>query len=201
MHITGLAAALMSVPVLVTLAAVWHGDLTAMAATVIYGASFITMILCSALYHMVPGHNRKLILRRFDHSAIYLKIAGTYTPFILLSGGQGAGLLAGMWGAALAGMGLKVVSPERFRWIGLALYVAMGWAGVFAGRQIFMNLSGPVLWLVVAGGLTYTAGIGFYVTKGRRFHNTIWHGFVLVASLVFMVAVGLHLADTAPTAV
>ena len=119
--------------------------------TTVYGLTLIAMILCSALYNII-GHGRwAWLLQRLDHSAIYAKIAGTYTPFTLLSGSHAPWLLAGLWGAALAGMGLKALSPERFRWLALALYMAMGWAGLLAGGSFLAALSTPVLTLIVTG--------------------------------------------------
>ena len=191
-HVSGLVAALLAVPVLVTLAVVLRGDVPAVAGTAIYGVTLIAMILCSALYHMVPHAGWKGVLRRLDHSAIYAKIAGTYTPFSLLAGAQGAYLLAGLWVAALAGMGLKIASPERFRWPALALYLAMGWAGLVAGGAVFAAMSPGVLALIVAGGLLYTVGVGFFLFERLPFHNTIWHVFVLAASVVFYIAVAAH---------
>lgn len=125
-HVAGLVSALMAVPVLVTLAVLWRGDAPALLGVAIYGAALIAMILSSALYHMVPHPDWKAFLRRLDHSAIYLKIAGTYTPFAFLSG-AGLLLVTGVWGAALAGVGLWVFAPGRFRWTAFALYLAMGW--------------------------------------------------------------------------
>lgn len=191
MHVSGLTAAVLAVPVLVTLTVVLRGDATAVVGTAIYGVTLIAMILCSALYHMVPQGSWTRVLRRLDHSAIYLKIAGTYTPFTLLAGGQGY-LLAGLWGAAAAGAGLKIVSPERFRWAALALYLGMGWVGAIAGWGVFSTVSTPVLVLIVIGGLIYTVGVFFFLFERLPFHNTIWHGFVLVASMVFYAAVTMH---------
>ncbi|MDP3340653.1 hemolysin III family protein [Frigidibacter sp.] len=191
MHVSGLTAALMAVPVLVTLTVVLRGDATAIFATSIYGVTLVAMILFSGLYNMVPHGSWTPVLRRLDHSAIYLKIAGTYTPFTMLAGGQGY-LLAGLWGAAVAGTGLKMVSPERFRWVALGLYLGMGWVGAVAGWGVFATVSAPVLALIVIGGLIYTVGVGFYLYEGLPFHNTIWHGFVLVASMVFYAAVTMH---------
>lgn len=194
-HVAGLASALMAVPVLVTLAVFWRGDAPALLGVAIYGAALIAMILCSALYHMVPHPDWKAFLRRLDHSAIYLKIAGTYTPFAFLSG-AGVLLVTGLWGAALAGIGIWIFAPGRFRWLCFSLYLAMGWAGLVAGWPLFSTMSTPVLGLVIAGGVIYTAGTLFYLMESLPFHNTIWHVFVLTASIVFFVAVTLHLADT-----
>jgi hemolysin III len=195
-HVAGLAVVLAAVPVLITVAAFLRGDLTAVLAVSVYGAALVAMILCSALYNMIadPGWSR--FLKRLDHSAIYVKIAGTYTPFTLLSG-QGLWLLAGLWAAALAGVGIKLVSPDRFRPLGLALYLGMGWAGLAAGGTFLATLSGPVVALILAGGILYTVGVAFYLFERLPFHYTIWHGFVLTASLVFYAAVTLHLVQTA----
>ncbi|MCA8881205.1 MAG: hemolysin III family protein [Rhodobacteraceae bacterium] len=194
-HVAGLASALMAVPVLVTLTAFWRGDAPALFGVAIYGAALIGMILCSALYHMVPHPQWKGLLRRLDHSAIYLKIAGTYTPFAFLSG-VGAGLVTGLWSAALAGIALWIFAPGRFRWLAFSLYLGMGWVGLVLGWPLFSTMSWPVLGLVIAGGVTYTVGTAFYLLEAIPFHNTIWHVFVLAASVVFFVAVTLHLAET-----
>ena len=196
-HVSGLALVLVAVPVLVTTAAFLRGDFTALFGISVYGLALIAMILCSALYNMVPHPDWAGILKRLDHSAIYVKIAGTYTPFTLLSGGHGMWLLAGLWGAALTGVGMKLVWPDRFRIAAIALYLAMGWAGLFAGGAFLATLSAPVIALIVIGGCLYTAGVGFYLFERLPFHYTIWHAFVLVASLVFYAAVTLHLVQTA----
>ena len=196
-HATGLAAALVAVPVMLILAGLWHGSGTAFMATGIYSATLIAMLLCSALYHHLPRPRWKEILRKLDHSAIYLKIAGTYTPFALLSGGAGGGLVVGLWGAALAGCGLHVFASDRARWPGFLLYLAMGWAGLILGWPLFATLSTPVLALIVAGGLVYTTGTAFFLWETLPFNTAIWHGFVLVATALLFVAVTLHLSDTA----
>ncbi|MBK1635178.1 PAQR family membrane homeostasis protein TrhA [Rhodovulum adriaticum] len=196
-HFIGLGVVAIGVPVLIGLGLVLHGSGAALAGLAIYGAALAAMIGFSALYHMVQHPDWTPIFRRLDHSAIYWKIAGTYTPFTLLSGGQGAGLVAGLWAAAMAGTGLRVLAPYRFRAVNLALYPAMGWAGAVAGWSLFATLSPLVLGLIVTGGILYTVGMVFYLWRGLRFHNTIWHVFVLVASLVFFAAVTLHLVQTA----
>lgn len=195
-QIAGVSIALLAVPVLVTLTAVWRGDLSAMLGALIYGATLIAMLLCSALYHIVPHQRWKTLLRRLDHSAIYFKIAGTYTPFTLMSGGNGAALLTGLWGAAVAGSALRIFRPERFRWVAFGLYLAMGWAGLLVGWSLFAELSAPVMTLILTGGILYTVGTVFFLLDVLPFHNTIWHGFVVVASAVFYAAVMVHLADT-----
>lgn len=195
-HASGLTLVLIAVPVLITAAAFLRGDFTAMFGVTVYGLALIAMILCSALYNMIPAPGWEELLKRLDHSAIYVKIAGTYTPFTLLSG-QGLWLLAGLWAAALTGVGIKLFSPHRFRTLTLALYLGMGWAGFAAGGTFLGALSAPVLILIVTGGLLYTAGVAFYLFERLPFHYTIWHVFVLTASLVFYAAVTLHLVQSA----
>lgn len=195
-HVTGLVIVLAAVPVLITLAAFLRGDLTAVLAVSVYGAALIAMILFSALYNMIAHPGWTWLLKRLDHSAIYLKIAGTYTPFTLLSG-HGLWLLAGLWGAALAGVGIKLASPDRFRAAAIALYLAMGWAGIAAGGDFLAALSGPVVALIVTGGVLYTVGVAFYLLERLPFHYTIWHALVLAASGVFYAAVTVHLVQTA----
>lgn len=195
-HVTGLVAVAVAVPLLITMAAYLRGDFTAVLAVSVYGLGLLAMILCSALYNMIAHPGWAGVLKRLDHSAIYVKIAGTYTPFTLLSG-QGFWLLAGLWGAALAGVGIKLVSPDRFRTLTLALYLAMGWAGLLAGGGFLATLSGPVVALILAGGLLYTVGVAFYLWDRLPFHYTIWHALVLAASGTFYAAVTLHLVQTA----
>lgn len=187
-HVAGLALVTGAVPVLIVLTVLMRGDAAAIAGVSVYGAALILMILCSALYNMIERPDWGWLLRRLDHSAIYVKIAGTYTAFIGVSG-QGFGLMAALWGAALAGVGLKILSPERFRWLALALYLGMGWAGVAAGGALLAALPAPVVVLMLAGGGLYTLGVVFYLWDRLPFHNTIWHVFVLAASLVFYAAV------------
>jgi len=196
-HVLGLAMALIAVPVLITLAAVLRGDAVAVVSTTIYGATLIAMLGASALYHIGHRHAWRGIYLRMDYSAIYLKIAGTYTPFILLSGAHAMPLLVGLWSAALTGTGLKVLAPDRFRWLSLALYLGMGWAGVFLGGTMFEVLSPAVIVLMCIGGGLYTIGVVFHLFSDLQFHISIWHGFVLVASALFFAAVLTLLVQTA----
>lgn len=195
-HASGLAVALIAVPILIAVTALLRGDFTAMLAISVYGAALIAMILCSALYNLVRHPGWTGFLKRLDHSAIYVKIAGTYTPFTLLSG-HGGWLLAGIWGAAAAGIGIKIVAPDRFRLAALALYLGMGWVGVAAGGAVFAALSAPVIALIAVGGFLYTTGVAFYLFERLPFHYTIWHVFVLAASLVFYAAVTVQVVQSA----
>lgn len=195
-HVAGVTAATIAVPVLIALAVILRGDRAAVLGSSIYGMTLFAMILCSGLYNMITSHRWQALLRRLDHSAIYAKIAGTYTPFTLLSGGSGGYLLTVIWAAAFAGIGLKIFSPERYRWLALALYLAMGWAGLLAGGSFLATLSVPVIVLIVTGGLLYTAGVVFYLFERLPFHYTIWHVFVLAASIVFYAAVTVNLVQS-----
>ncbi len=181
-HLTGVLAVTAAVPVLIVLAALLDGSVGRVTAVTVYGASLFAMIACSAIYNIFPHPEWEWLLQRLDHSAIYLKIAGTYTAFVLIAG-QGFVLAAGLWAAALAGISLKLISPQRWRWLGLSLYLGMGWAATLLGWNIFAELPGEVIALVASGGLLYTVGVGFYLWERLPFHYTIWHLFVLAASL------------------
>lgn len=187
-HVAGLVVVAGAVPVLIVLAAMLRGDAASVVGTSVYGATLVAMILCSALYNMISRPGWTWLLRRLDHSAIYLKIAGTYTPFALISG-QGWLLTGVLWVAALVGVTLKAISPARFRVAALALYLGMGWAGFLAGGDLLAALPGAVVALMVVGGVLYTAGVVFYLWERLPFHYTIWHVFVLAASMVFYAAV------------
>ena len=196
-HVLGLIAALMAVPVLITLAVTLHGDARAVLGASLYGVALIAMLLCSALYNMTWEVRRKAFYRHLDHTAILCKIAATYTPFMLLSGGGGGWLLPGLWGAAITGAGMRIMAPDRFKVAAVALALGMGWAGLFAGPDFFAGLSTTVIALIVTGGSLYTIGVGFFLFDRLPFHYTIWHIFVLAASMVFYAAVMLHLVQTA----
>ncbi len=199
LHIAGVIAALVAVPVMVTLAAVWYGDASTVGAAVIYGASLIAMLTFSACYHMAQHGRSKQILRRLDHAAIYVKIAGSYTPFAVLLGGEAApSILAGIWGAALVGVAFKMVSARRWAGVTLTLYLAMGWAIVVIGGPILDGVSNATFTLIAAGGVLYTIGVGFLYWERLRFHNAIWHTFVLIASFLIYAAILLEITRLAP---
>jgi hemolysin III len=196
-HIVALVLAIAAVPVMITLAAVLRGDLAAITSTSIYGVTLIAMISFSLLYNHLPRPDWTPILKRLDHSAIYFKIAGTYTPFALLSGGQGLAMLAGIWIAALVGTGLSMFLPKRSTALGIGTCLAMGWGILIGGWDLLHALSPMVVTLMLAGGILYTVGTIFLAMQHWRFHNTIWHVFVMVASLIFFVAVMMHLVQSA----
>lgn len=200
-HVTGLLLALIAAPVLVTLAAVWADDRMLVLAAVVYALSLIVMLACSALYHMTTAPDWKDRLRRLDQSAIYLKIAGTYTPFAVMSGPQAMPFLAGLWAAAVAGVSIKLVSPRQLFGLTVALYLAMGWAAVVVGGPILARMTPSVFNLVLLGGALYTVGVLFLIWERLPFHTTIWHTFVLTASLALYSAILMEIAGLGAAAV
>jgi hemolysin III len=194
-HLVGISLALIGVPLLIVLTVIFRSEPGPVVGASVYGVTLIAMLSFSALYNIVDSARWTDLFRRLDQTAIYMKIAGTYTPFVLLSGVQATGLLASLWGAATIGSFLKMLAPGRFRWFALTLYITMGWAVLLAGGPILAELSRAVLLLIVAGGIVYTAGVGFHVSARLPFHNTIWHIFVLVGSVLFFIAVAVLIAN------
>ncbi len=197
-HIAGVASAIIAVPTLITLTAIWYGDTTIVAAAVIYGLSLLAMLSCSALYNMARLPEWNAAFRRIDQSAIYLKIAGTYTPLAVLTGTHAGWFLTGIWGAALAGISLLHLRRDGPRWPSLVLYLGIGWAGVFFGQHVFAGLTPVGFNLLLAGGLIYTAGVAFFLWESLPFHYAIWHGFVLAATWLVYAAVIAELWSRAP---
>ncbi len=161
------------------------------APTLIYIFGLITMLGLSAAYNMWPISPTKWLLRRFDHSAIYLLIAGTYTPFLaLMKGGLAtAGLTIGIWSSALLGVILKLALPGRFDRLSVALYLLLGWIGVIAYDHFAPVLPSLSVWLLALGGILYSLGTLFHLWERLRFQNVIWHGFVLLAAACHYSAV------------
>ena len=164
----------------------------------IYGASLFLLHLSSTLYHALRHPGAKVVFWIFDHCSIYLLIAGTYTPFLLLSlwGRWGATLLATIWGLTILGIVFKSVFIGRLRKTSVVLYVLMGWLIVIAAREVWLRVPHEALVYVAAGGLLYTAGIAFYGWKRLPFHHAIWHLFVLGGSACHYLAVLFYLAPS-----
>lgn len=156
-------------------------------ATAVYVITLVLSMSLSALYNIWPISPVKRFLRRFDHSAIYLLIAGTYTPFMAKTGTWW--LLIGVWAIAVVGVFLKLLKPNRFDRLSIGLYLALGWSGAAAYQEFSGALSADVLWLILAGGLVYSFGVIFHVFEKLPFHNAIWHAFVLIAASIHFVAV------------
>ena len=184
---------------MIVLAALLDGTGPVIAGVSVYAAGMLAMLGCSAAYHLLPMVRPawRDVLRRLDHAAIYVKIAATQTPFAMLIGGASvAWLLGSIWAAALGGALARIFWPRGFRRFALPLYLVLGWAGVaifrpqlFSSGADFTLPETATVILVITGGALYTAGVGFFLAERLRFHNAIWHGFVLAATFVFYAAV------------
>lgn len=189
-HALGVGAALVGVLVLLHTVLATHDALATLAASV-YGAGALAMFGFSAAYHLATKPNRREILRRCDHAAIFVMIAGSYTPFALVSvGGRlGYGLLALVWLIAIGGVALKLFWPRRLDRVSIALYLALGWIGLPAVGAVIPVLPLSALVLLGAGAVLYTAGVAFHLRRSLAHHNAIWHSFVLAAAACHYVAV------------
>jgi hemolysin III len=190
-HAVGLLCSLVALPWLVWTAR-QAGDPWLLVGGIAFGASALLMFTTSVLYHAARDAGVRLRLRRLDHAAIYLLIAGTYTPFTLgvLKGAWGWTLAAIVWGLAVVGIVFKATSLGfRYHRTSVLLYVAMGWLVVVAIRPMMRALSSFELGWLVAGGLCYTAGVAFYLWKSRPYTHAVWHVFVLAGVACHFVAV------------
>lgn len=189
-HGVGAAAALAGGAVLVTLAAI-HGDGWQLTAAIVFGISLLLLYLASTLYHAVRHPIARGRLKVFDHCAIYLLIAGTYTPFTLvgLRGIWGWSLFAAIWTLALAGVVFKLFHTGRFKRLSTLIYVAMGWLVIVAIKPVMDALDGWTLGWLLAGGLFYTLGTYYYHRESVRYSHAIWHLFCIAGSLCHYVAV------------
>src|SRR5215469_12656699 len=171
----------------------WHvTGLSVLVSVSVYCIGLLAMISFSAAYNMWPHHRpSKQVLRRLDHAAIFIMIAATYTPFAVnrLGYPDGDVILAVIWGLATVGVVLKVLFPYRFEKSSLALYLAMGWLVVTVIRPLSVSVAAADFWLLVAGGLVYSAGVIFYVWERIPHHKTIWHAAVLVAAVLHFSAI------------
>ncbi len=193
-HGLGLLLAIVALPFLVTNAMHTHSDL-AVAGAAIFGGSAILLYLASTLYHAVPHAQAKRWLQRLDHGAIYLLIAGTYTPITVgvLRDHGGWDLLAVIWALAVAGVIFKVLAGVRYDRLSTLLYVAMGWAALVAIKPLWLHMQpGGLAWLF-GGGVAYTAGVVFYRLHDRmRYSHFIWHLFVLAGTCCHFLVVLLY---------
>ncbi|WP_299472214.1 hemolysin III family protein [uncultured Roseibium sp.] len=172
----------------------WNNDDPTRQITVmIYAACLMTMLICSALYNMLAKDHKSGLLRRLDHAAIFLMIAGTYTPLaaVIIGGWTGGVLLAIVWTGALTGALLKLVHLTRTERLTLPIYLGLGWVVVFAANPLIEKASAFGFYMILAGGLLYTIGTIFYAWKRLPFQNAIWHAFVLAAAVCHFGAV-LH---------
>ncbi len=189
-HGLGLLLAVAAVPILIVIA-VAHGSVWHIVGVSIYGATLIALYSASTIYHAVRQPPAKRILRIIDHSAIYLLIAGTYTPFTLvnLRGAWGWTLLTVVWTIALFGVAWKLVHAERYVVVSTIIYIGMGWLAVIAIRPLFRTIPGAGIGWILAGGLFYTVGVVFFGLSRIRFNHAVWHVFVLAGSICHYMAV------------
>ena len=190
-HVLGLGIAIPAVTLLLINAAE-HGVL--IVATTIYSVSVVASLSASAIYHLMPFDRTRPLLRRMDHAAIYFKIAGTYTPIVMVIGtGFAYAVLALVWVLAILGATAKLCFWSADSKASLYLYLGMGWLSVLLIYPMWHNLPGAALALVAVGGLTYSAGTLIYAHPGMRYQNAIWHVFVLIATACFFAAIALSL--------
>jgi hemolysin III len=192
-HGIGAVASLAAMPLLIVTAAL-HGDALRLVGGAAFGVTALLMFGTSTLYHAARGSRAKAVLRTLDHSAIYLLIAGTYTPFAIgvMRGSVGWTLFGIVWTLAVAGILAQVSGRLRIPMLSAALYVAIGWIGMFGIRELAASLTQAQLAWLVAGGVIYTCGVPFYVWKRRRYAHAVWHLFVLAGvGCHFMAVLGV----------
>ena len=190
-HGFGVVLVLILGPTLIVVA-VESGDRWRMVSSAIYATTLLLLYTSSTLYHAIGASRAKEVTRRVDHSAIYLLIAGTYTPFTLITlrGPWGWTLFGIVWGLAVAGVALKSTFGARLRALSTAIYLGMGWLVIIALRPLLLNVAPRGIAWLVAGGLFYTLGVVFYVSDHRRpYRHAVWHLFVLAGSMSHFCAV------------
>ena len=189
-HGLGLLLALAAVPILV-LAAIKAGSAHFIVGVSVFGGTVVLLYLASTLYHSLTHDAAKQLFRLFDHSAIFLLIAGTYTPFSLgvLRGPWGWSLLAIVWSLAIAGITLKISKRTRHSRISIVLYVIMGWLAIVAVKPMVMLIPVPGIALILAGGLAYTGGLAFFAAQRIRYNHFIWHLCVIAGTTCHFFAV------------
>lgn len=189
-HAIGLGSGLIAAVLLIALAGQYLTG-PQVASVVVYSSGLLAMLGISATYNLLPVSRAKWWMRRLDHSAIYLLIAATYTPFIVQMKANlfTVALLAGVWATAILGSVIKIAMPGRFDRLSIVLYLAMGWSGVMVYDNMVSSLSAATLALIAAGGAMYSLGVVFHVWERLRFQNAIWHGFVLMGAACHYSAV------------
>lgn len=160
-------------------------------AIIVYLVTLLTVLGVSLAFNLAPISGFKKLMARLDQAAIFLFIAGTYTPFLAVLGGTPAAKLLTVlvWSAALVGVALKLIVPERFGRLAIILYLAIGWSGVLVFQTLATVLPPPSFWLVIAGGITYSVGIVFHLWDRLKFQNVLWHVFVVAGSICHLWAV------------
>ncbi|MDG3086736.1 hemolysin III family protein [Vibrio hannami] len=190
-HALGIVLGIVGLVLLLVKANSAHADTLTITSMSIYGASVIILFLASTLYHAIPHQKAKRALKTFDHCAIYLLIAGSYTPFLLVSlrTPLAIGLMIVIWTIALIGILFKVAFVYRFEKLSLISYLTMGWLSLIVIYQLATHLNVGGLTLLAAGGIIYSLGVIFYVSKRIPFNHAIWHGFVLAGCVCHFFAI------------
>ena len=190
-------AALMSVAglaILVGFAVAYSGTPMVITAVSVFGASMVFLYVASTLYHAIPNPKAKRILQRLDHSMIFVLIAGSYTPFCLitLKGVTGIALCIAVWTIAILGITLQGFLIKKGKWLNSLLYLAMGWLVILVIEPLIENLPNGGLWLLTAGGLSYSLGVIFYIWKSMPYNHAIWHLFVFAGTVLQFLSVLLY---------
>ncbi len=193
-HGIGILLAIVGLVVMIYFAAI-YGDSWHLVSCSIFGATLIFAYTTSTLYHSIPMPGPKRILRTLDHAAIFLLIAGTYTPFTLISlhGSWRWSLFGIIWGLAFTGVACKVFMPIKLARFSTLLYIAMGWVVVVAARPLLASVETGGLLLLLAGGLAYTGGVVFYAWERMPYNHMVWHLFVMVGSALHFFAILLYI--------
>jgi len=189
-HGVGWLLSVCGLAILVTLAAATGGTLRVVSCAV-FGATLVLLYAASTLYHALPSERAKHVFRVLDHSAIFLLIAGTYTPLSLVAvgGPWGWSLFGAIWSLAAFGVLLNTVAHGRWRWLSITLYVVMGWLVVVAIKPLVAAIEPGALVMIVAGGLAYTLGLVFYGWNRLPYNHAVWHLFVLTGSVLHYLAI------------
>lgn len=189
-HIFGLIIAIAAGSSLLALALL-HTAPEAFPALLVYVATLILVLGVSLAYNLWPVTPVKQHLARLDQAAIFLFIAGSYTPFLAVIGGtpMGSVMTSLVWGASLVGVALKLIVPHRFGRLAIVLYLAIGWSGILVFQSLAQTLPDSTLWLLLAGGVTYSAGIIFHLWEKLKFQNALWHVFVVAGASMHLLAV------------
>lgn len=189
-HGVGVGLAIAALVLLVVFAGLF-GDGYKLGAAIVYGVTLVLEYAASTLYHSFPMPRAKHVFKILDHCGIYLLIAGTYTPFCLVALRDSGGwwLFAVVWALAIGGIGAEAFWVYRPRWLSAVVYLGLGWIVVVALRPLVAAIEPAGLWLLVAGGLAYTAGTAFYVAKKVPYMHAVWHVWVLAGSILHFLAV------------
>lgn len=184
--------------VLLVMSATESGSTWNVTAVSVFGASMILLYLFSTLMHAIPHPRAKRVLQVFDHAGIYLLIAGSYTPFALvtLHGTLGWTLFGIVWGVAILGIVWKLFSTGKYMWVSNMTYLALGWICIIAIRPLYESLGHQGFMLLLAGGIAYSVGIVFYVWQKLPFNHAIWHLFVLAGSVFIFLSILLYVAPS-----